>query len=126
MEDKHDATEIEQEEAKQNMDMLRVFEEFTDIITTTHQMNALKALLEIENEFENFTLHDTRNMFAIEKDKTINLIRLTSIGNKLLPEEYAVKLIGQQERILFEVLGVDRPNKDYILSLKQIIKKVIQ
>ena len=69
------------------------------------------------------------NMFAVvNKEKTINLIRLTNIGNQLLPREEEKKeprLTGNQERILIEVLGVDPPNAEYLLSLKHNIEKQI-
>jgi len=68
-------------------------------------------------------------MFSVEKDKTKNLIRLTNIGRQLLPEEVGKeeKMNGNQGRILIEVLGVDRPNLEYLLALKQNIgKKILQ
>ena len=58
-------------------------------------------------------LKDTPNMFVIEKDRTINVIRLCSLGKEQLPSE-RLELVGLQERILIEVLGVDPPNTDYL------------
>lgn len=92
-------------------------------------MKASQALNEIFNEFENLRIYNQENMYTVEKYGTINLIRITDIGKEFLAEEeqkQEEQLTGHQERILIEVLGVDRPNLDYFLSLKQIIEKQIQ
>ena len=69
---------------EKDMDMLNVFEDLTTVIRTTHQMSAAEALGAVMNEFENLIIFDQDNMLAVEKDKTINLIRLTNIGKELL------------------------------------------
>ena len=89
------------------------------MITTTHQVNANEALTEIFGAFKELQVSSETPMMCIERDKIINLIRMTNLENKLLPDETRVQLTERQERILIEVIGVDRPDRDYLLLMKQ-------
>ena len=104
------------------MDTIEIFHDLTTVIRTTHQISAAEALGAINIEFENLTLFDQSNIFVIEKDRNINLIRLTNIGKELLPYEAQQEVTGQQERILIEVLGVDRPKQEDFLGFKEAIE----
>ena len=59
----------------------------TTIIKTTHQINAKSALDEIFIGFENLRVDNQENIYTVEKYGTINLIRITNIGNMFLAEE---------------------------------------
>ena len=76
-----------------NPHTLTVFHSLTQKFLTSHVMSAREALYQISDCLSMIALKDTPNMFVIEKDRTINVIRLTNLGKEQLPSE-RLELVG--------------------------------
>lgn len=78
-----------------NDDQIEVFADLTEPITTTHLVSADKAMEELLRGFKQMPVFYDKKIICIEREKTLNLIRLTNYGQKLLPGENSHGLIDK-------------------------------
>ena len=106
-------------------DQIKVFKELTSVMRTTHRLSVERAFVAIHDKFVHLMVEEpedlnavsaqktkrtTQKIIVVEKDNTINLIRMTDLGKQIIEGYPQEKLEMDQGQILIEVLGVDRLN----------------
>ena len=111
--------------------MLDVFESQLFIFHTNHRLSADDAMKAIKEKFETMEVRATdkqvENLYVVKDElKIINLVRLSNIGEELEESKSGTeKAEKKPDRLLMEILGVEKATNDQIRLLQKLFEDTI-
>jgi hypothetical protein len=86
-----------------------VFPNAIRLFETSHRLSGQEALAKIAQALQNYTIEGQPNLYVFQKDKVINLLRISNLGTRMTEEELEkAKQTGgplsrETDRILIEI-----------------------